>query len=92
MWCGDGEWTARDRLLAMAFEIFQQSIDPACGHSRLLSADGEYDGHYRIHEWVCMACKAVDQDAEKRKKQKKADPKPGEKRSVWMKLFNPNGG
>lgn len=74
----------------MAYEIYQASIDPECGHSRLLSADGDYDGHYRIHEWTCMACKAADQDRESRENQKQK-PRPGEKRSIWMKLFNPNG-
>lgn len=73
----------------MAFEIYQQSLCSECGHSRLFTADADYDGHFRIHEWTCQGCKARDQDAESREKQKKKD-RPGEKRSVWMKLFNPN--
>lgn len=88
MWRGDGEWTRRDRLLALAFEIYQQSIDPDCGHSRLMSMDGDYDGHYRIKVWTCQACKASEQFADSTEGKKPR--RHGEKRSIWMKLFNPN--
>lgn len=90
MWHEDGEWTARDRLLAMAYEIYQASICPDCGFSRLITADGEYDGHFPMNVWTCMGCKARDQyeDSTAGKQPRRH----GEKRSIWMKLFNPNGG
>lgn len=90
MWDGDGEWVDRDRLLATAYEVYVQSLCPDCGHSRLLTADGDYDGHYRINKWTCMGCKASDQFAESTEGKEKR--RPGEKRSIWMKLFNPNAG
>lgn len=89
MWRGDGEWRHRDWLLAMAFEVYERSIDPECGHSSLLAADGDYDGHYRVRQWTCQACKARDQFDDSTAG--KTPRKHGEKRSVWMKLFNPNG-
>lgn len=73
----------------MAFEVYQQSIDPECGHSRLLTTDGDYDGHYRVEVWTCQGCKAAEQYADSTAGKKKR--RPGEKRSIWMKPFNPNG-
>ena len=89
MWNGDGEWRARDKLLAMAFEIYQASLCPDCGFSRLITADGDYDGHFRVNVWTCQACKGREQYEESTEGKQKR--RPGEKRSVWMKLFNPNG-
>jgi hypothetical protein len=90
MWTGDGSWSYRDNLLVLALELFEQSIDPDCGHSSYLAGDADYDGHYRMGERKCMACKAIDNWRETPAGKKK--PGKGVKHYLWMKLFNPNGG
>jgi hypothetical protein len=92
MWRGNGEWTARDDLLALALQIYEDSICPECGWSSFLTSDGDYDGHFRIGERDCMGCKAVEQwqDSQERKN-KQQHPRKGLKHYLWMKLHNPNG-
>ena len=63
------KWTPRDRALAMALTVHEDSLCPHCGQPRDRSWNEDMDGYYTAHRARCMGCQAVhlEQDSNPRK-------------------------
>ena len=52
-----GRWTERDRLLAVALQVYEDSLH-ACGHPADWAFNEDSEGYFEVREHVCQACRA----------------------------------
>lgn len=63
-------WTYRDRLLLLAWQMYQDSLCKDCGQDRERSMHPDMSGHYEVRELICEACAELERH---RKAQKEPD-------------------
>ena len=60
---GDGvTLTDKDRLLAVALRLYEDSLCSGCGMSMLFTGHDDYDGHFEtVRTADCLSCKSINQ-------------------------------
>jgi hypothetical protein len=56
---GDGGWTAKDRLLALAFTTYEDGLC-SCGYAAHICRHPENDGYFDVDATVCYASAAIE--------------------------------
>lgn len=51
-------WTADDRSLMVALELYESTLCAGCGEPRAIAWHAETEGEYEAHRFVCNACEA----------------------------------
>lgn len=55
----EGPWSSRDRELAKALILFEQSRCSGCGQDSYEAQDADTDGWWRTETVTCQACAAL---------------------------------
>jgi rubredoxin len=53
------KWSARDRLLALALTLHEDSLCPHCGQPKERSWNEDAGDLYRVHRVTCQGCQAM---------------------------------
>ena len=61
---GDGSWTAKDRLIAVALTIFESTRCSGCG--RGLGETWDVEADVPVEEHTCAGCRALDEHRRKK--------------------------
>lgn len=56
---GGGEWTVKDRVLALAFTTYEDGLC-SCGYASHICRHPENDGFFEVDTTVCHAAAAVE--------------------------------
>lgn len=59
MLTGAQEWSERDRLFAVGYQLYQQMLCPECGQPLTVCRDASNAGWYEVETSTCYATKAV---------------------------------
>lgn len=70
-------WTARDRLLLIALQVYEDDCCPGCGQPRTYGMDDDAAGRYHVHSVTCHACAALEKAHQAGK-----NPPPGQRKYV----------
>lgn len=65
-------WTYRDRLLLLAWQMYQDSLCKECGQDRERSMHPDQSGWYEVKVRTCQACAALEEDRDRQKKPSRA--------------------
>lgn len=61
-----GAWNDRDRACAIALRLYEDDLDPDCGHPRRYAWDADAAGHYKVPAPTrCHACTAIGKESAK---------------------------
>lgn len=83
---GGGEWSDRDRVLALGYQLYTQMLCPECGNPVSICRDPNRDGWFEAKTETCYAVKAVATHTG----QQGYKPEPGE--IIYPHLEEPVGG
>jgi hypothetical protein len=67
------KWTDRDRLLVVAWQIYQDSLCSDCGQNRERAFNPDMDGWFEVKSLTCHACAALETHRDNRKDLKRAN-------------------
>lgn len=56
---GAGEWTIRDSIAALGYQLYQRTLCPECGQTMEKCRGAANDGWYEVESDVCFAKKAI---------------------------------
>lgn len=69
---GKQRWTDSDRLLILAWQMYQDSLCNDCGQDRERAYNPDMDGWYEVKPIECHACAALEQHRDGQKKPNRA--------------------
>ena len=75
---GDGRWTKKDRLLTLAYTIYEDGRCAACGGPKSECRNPDYEGWFVAHATTCYRKAATEQWNRDHEKQKDWRPDPGQ--------------
>jgi hypothetical protein len=59
---GEGAgWNRKDRMIALALKLYEQSLFPDCKADRSRTHDDRMDGEYHVEVETCYRCAAVEE-------------------------------